>query len=592
MSGKKKIIKVKIFKLWEICALVIFVFIAVLSLDMFRRDILQTINLQNVEPVGTVVVKKNTVQRRISDRVLWDRLAYESPVYIGDLIRIAEISAAMLYIQDNSIDLEENTLIRIMLSPDGEGLQIILSEGALSVVAGAESRSLALDLKGQQVVTGPGAVVSAAVRNDGRTSVQVNEGAVQFIAQSGIVREIPSGAMVVMDASGTERQESSVVVLQPSPNVRLLNNSVQPLTVNFSWNRINLNPDDLLRLEISADRHFTRITNTVDGLDNQAQVRIDIGAWYWRLCRENTVLRSGNLTIADSTALELRSPALNSVFRYQDNYPVLNFQWTTAYEATSYVLEVSSTPDFADPIIRRNTTSAFHSESSLGDGVWYWRVMPVFPDVFGGGAVFTKAAYFRIEHSASSVTAAQNISFSQWLAAETPPVQAPPGVPLELQPPPPPPPPVVRAPEPAPAPAPAPRPPVQPPAEVLLAVPQNLRPANGTRIGITELQVNRAIVFNWNGVQGANAYILTLYQQTATGRRQVTRATITSGTSYTLSDLRLLDRGTFIWQIEAVDMGRNNAIQRRGRVGESNFVIDFPAPRPVQIEDTGILYGN
>jgi len=104
------------FRFFEYFIFAILILIAVISIDMFRHDLLFTFNLKNVEPVGTVVVKKNTVQRRIDNRVLWDRLSRESPVYAWDTIRVSDISSATLYIQNNSIDLKENTLVRIVPS--------------------------------------------------------------------------------------------------------------------------------------------------------------------------------------------------------------------------------------------------------------------------------------------------------------------------------------------------------------------------------------------------------------------------------------------------------------------------------------------
>jgi hypothetical protein len=37
---------------------------------------------------------------------------------------------------------------------------------------------------------------------------------------------------------------------------------------------------------------------------------------------------------------------------------------------------------------------------------------------------------------------------------------------------------------------------------------------------------------------------------------------------------------------------RGSNIEQRGNIGESIFTIDVPSLSPVQVEDTGILYGN
>jgi hypothetical protein len=100
------------------------------------------------------------------------------------------------------------------------------------------------------------------------------------------------------------------------------------------------------------------------------------------------------------------------------------------------------------------------------------------------------------------------------------------------------------------------------------------------------------MVFNWEAVEEADAYVFTLFQQTAGGRKQILRTEPLTDTSYTLENLSILDNGTFIWQIEAVGTGSAGTVERRGRIAETTFHINFPPPSPVQADETGILYGN
>jgi hypothetical protein len=117
-------------------------------------------------------------------------------------------------------------------------------------------------------------------------------------------------------------------------------------------------------------------------------------------------------------------------------------------------------------------------------------------------------------------------------------------------------------------------------------------PAAGYRVDIERLQSEQSITFRWSAVPGANAYIFALYQQTSSGRRQIIRRSPENRTGFTLNDLTILDRGTFIWQVEAVSRSPNGAIERRGRPGENTFTIDIPLPGPVEVDEMGILYGS
>jgi len=587
--SKKARKKPKYFNALDFFIVVFFLSIAAMSINLFRLDLLNTINLQNVQPVGFVVIKKNIVQRRHSDRVLWDRLANESPVYTGNLIRVADVSSATLDIQQNNIDLEENTLIRIIVSPDGDGVRIILNEGTLSLASKNESKKINVEVNGRQVRPDPGTVLKATARQDGRVSVQVNQGRAQFVETGRAEREISTGSLISMNANGTELAERAVVVTMPVPNARYLKTTTGLFTVFFNWNRINLAPNETLRLEISADRDFSRIYTRVDNLDRQAQVQLDSGLWYWRLSFQNTVLSDGSLTVSASTVPQLTTPSTGSVYNFTEEQPLVNFQWAEVEGAVAYIFQVSALPDFVTPRIDIQTTAVSFSDSSLGEGKWYWRVMPVFPSVFSGRTDYSPVTSFNIEKSPQA-PAVQEVSLSQWLAEQA-------NVPVERSP--------ERPQEPAPQVTTTEQPRVQPAASqpaasqpaasqpvTLLPAPQNLRPVNRTVFDFEGLRSQRSIPFSWSAVNEANAYIFTLYQQGTSGRRQIIRTTISGDTRYVLENLRLLDKGTFVWQVEAVTMGRGNNIERRGRVAEAVFVLDFDSPLPVQIEDTGVLYGN
>ena len=651
------------FRLKDILIVVFCLSGAVYSLNLFRLDLFNTVSLQNEQPVGTITIKQNIVQRRVANRVLWDRLAVESPVYLGDLIRVAELSSATLNIDNKQIDINENTLIRIQRSLGEEGLfEIELTEGSLSLSTGTDGGSIMLNLMGRQVEAAPGTILNAAAGTEGM-SLQVNEGTVLFIEEEGS-REVPSGTMIALNTQGAQRAEPAAVILKPLPNARFLKSTAQPVSIDFSWRRLNLRPDDSLRLEISADRNFSRIIHVIGGLDIFAQAALESGLWHWRLCLADAVLSAGRLTVTEAAGPQLLSPVTDSLYRYNNEFPALRFQWSQIAEASSYIFEASLIPDFINPQITRQTGAVFIVDSSMGPGTWYWRVKPVFPPVYDGSAAYSQVSFFRIEQSGISET----------LVIELPePIPEPEPVPQ--------PEPVVEEPEPAEEVIPAEirllapargatlpglsalreqtifsweydgeinnarfilsrnsnplsgRPYLErsnpgrtirvdrleegnwywtvvaqtadglsvsaaEPRQLrvlpipLLPAPDNRLPAAGSRIGIEQLRTQRNIVFRWAAVPGANAYIFTLYEQTRSGRRQIISTAPENRTSWTLDNVSELDRGTFVWQVEALNRGRNNVIEQRGRIGENSFILDVPLPGPVRLEEPGILYGR
>jgi hypothetical protein len=624
---------------------------AAYSIDLFRRDLFQTLSAQNETPIGTVSIKKNTVQRRMASRVIWDRLIKESPVYSNDTIRVAELSEADLHVGGNDITMSENTLIRLRLNKETGEFQIELASGNIGLVTADEK--VILNIMGRHVEAAPGTALTAAAGNKGM-ELQVNEGAATVKGEDGS-REFAAGTMIALDSEGSVRSDPAVVMIQPRPNTRYWKAGNEAFIVDFSWNRINFQRNDTLRLEIAEDQTFSRIVRSINGLYDSAQAALDTGLWNWRLTLSGTILSSGRLTVTDAEP-ELLSPARNQQFYYENEPPKLYFQWLGLEDVSHYVLEVDTTPEFRNPIIRKQTPVTSFTDSSLGTGIWYWRVLPVFSQTFERAAVsVSRNAAFRIVKG-------EEPQFLTFVTEEPPPA------------------PFVQQPAPASqssstAAQPLPSPPKRiilespdqaitlqgltalrqqtvfrwsseeavtqsrfvlsrnsnpltgrPAVEILdpnrtirldrleegtwywtveaqtsggvditaqmprqlrvlpiplLPAPTNLLPAAGQRIGIEELKkVN--IDFSWSAAAGANAYIFTLYQENGSNRRQITQIGPENRTSWT-TDVKALGRGNFVWQVEAVNVGRNNVIEQRGRPGQNSFVIDIPRPGPVRL---------
>jgi hypothetical protein len=500
---------------------------------------------------------------------------------------------------------------------------------------------------GRRVKAGPETTLNAAAGKDGIV-VKVGEGDAVF-TDGERRREIAAGGMVSLDANGVERMEKSAVAIRPLPNARYLKDKPEPLHVNFVWNRVNLDPGDTLRLEIAGDRNFNNITRVIENISDAAEAALGAGPWYWRLSStepdaSRRILLTERFTVTESAGPALLSPVTDSLYRYRYELPQLRFQWSEVGGASSYILEASATPDFINPYLRMETASVFSLNPGLGQGTWYWRVLPVFPSVYEGAAAFSPAAFFRIEQntlleaalilpetvrppepvplnvtllspaqgsSLPGLTALRRQTVFRWdsggeitrsrfiLSRNRNPltgrpvaeiinpdrtvrlnrlepgdyywtveVRGPDGIisaatPRQLQ--------ITAIP--------------------LLPAPGNLRPAGGSRIGIEQLKQSNRIVFSWSAVQGANAYIFTLYEQTGTGRRQIIRRPPQTRTSWTLDNLAPLGRGAFVWQVEAVNRNSASVIEQRGRIGEGTFTLDVPAPGTVHFEDPGTLYG-
>ena len=349
--------------------------IAAGSFYLFYQSLNQTLT-SDLDPVGTVTIRFNSVQRRMGDRVLWDRIFNESPLYPGDIIRVAELSGAVLNFDGNQIELEDNTIIAVTVGSSGQP-QVELFSGTLNFSSDEYSGNIILVVGGRTVEPEQGTGLTARSSDEG-IAIQVNEGSALITNEDGTNREAAAGTVFSEDTFGIER----FALFEP----------------------------------------------------------------------ESLIEQSAPVQIAE----------------------------------------------------------------------------PVQPSV---------------------------------------PVQAP-----------------------APPPSPA---QVQTAVPLLpLAAPANMRPVNGYRLGPNEVRSGSGLSFTWTAVSGANSYILTIYHQNDAGRRLITNTSPLTQTNWMLNDFSILDQGTFIWQVEAINRATNGTIQRRGSIGENTFIVDIPTPQVQLHRDIGGLFGN
>jgi hypothetical protein len=377
---------------------------AVASLYYFYRDFYASFRSLNIVPAGTVTVKYNTVQRRLADRAVWDRLFAQSPVYNGDLVHIARLSGAILNIDENNIELGENTLIRI--NKDADSLNLNFSYGNINLSTGANSKAVSLTI-GNQIVQIPRGAGINAVSNDDGLVLRVTEGAAQFII-GGQSRNVSAGEVIVRDADGGEVRRPMTAVVYPKPNANYLKTDARPLGVEFKWTRINLHPQDVIRLELASDKNFTRIIHAFDNLDSGAVVPLNAGTWHWRLLQINNTLASGRLTVTEAPAPVLITPTATATAQI----PVkiagqeVQFRWAEVPNVEYYNLQISRLQDFSAPEINVQLQTTNYINSDMDPGTWYWRVIPVFPNDYEGQARSSQTSSFQIRPAFVPVIAA------------------------------------------------------------------------------------------------------------------------------------------------------------------------------------------
>jgi hypothetical protein len=372
-----------------------------LSLNFFRLDLFSTLTRQTEQPIGTITFKYKVAQRRFVDRVLWDRLKKESPVYNGDFIRTSDLSeAAITFSQGGAvIDLAENSLIQLR----EDGARIEINEGGLNVSAADSALVL---VSGDRLVTvETGGVLKAGVEEGGLT-LRVMEGTASFTGpgESGTAS---AGETLALDGAGP-RLVREIAALFPRPQARFLTPQVGPqpekFTLPFRWNRGSLDPEELTRLEIAEDRSFSRIVFTAELAGDSAAAELEPGSYFWRVSPVNAGGADLSPNILSFKILSVSAPVLISPaegYRYQFRIkkPSVRFLWTETVEAAFYILEAADNPEMVNPALLQEVRGTSFYSSMLGPGTWHWRVRPVFPAAYEGTVGEGAPASFSITQS-------------------------------------------------------------------------------------------------------------------------------------------------------------------------------------------------
>jgi hypothetical protein len=371
---------------------------------LFLIDLNLTLSRLSDQPVGTIAYKRRAAQRRFVDRILWDRLRQESPVYSGDYIRTAALSQVRVSLAGgDSIELEENTLIQIAPERDNK-FRIDLAEGGLSV----DSRAGMVRVKaGETVVeTSPGSAALVTATTAGLDLVTL-EGSVEM-RKGNERRELAAGE--TYHAAGVFREAAQVAVVSPRPGAKLLNTGEGPLPVAFRWNRSA--EDEQILLDIAEDRGFNRIVRTLESRGGGAVAELAKGIYYWRVYPASEAgvetrqgESNGRLTVVYAPAPRLVAPRPEELFRFSTARPGIRFQWTACEGAAAYLVEVADTPGMVNAAYRIQVQATGDETGSvvcsgLGQGAWHWRVTPVYGWDYEGIPVVSDTGSFRIERTA------------------------------------------------------------------------------------------------------------------------------------------------------------------------------------------------
>lgn len=351
----------------------------------FYKNFTATLSKLNEEPIATISFKYKTAQRKFLERLVWDRLKQESPLYNGDTIHTADSAEATITFTDgNRIELFESTMIQIWSNTEDGGQEAVLTSGSAFIETDEENgNNVKVSTPGISnlgVAVGTGAAVNIGVTNGGY--VQVVTGQAAITNEEGNLKTISTGDAVSL---GDEKlQIPQIVVTSPSPNKKFLYHSEALHKVEFAWKTSNLPEHSDLILDISTDKNFETISDSRILFSAEKLIlNLKPGSYYWRIRSssknsENTFTVGSRFQIIQSLPPSLIAPVQDYEYSYRTKKPAVRLIWSEANAASSYRLVIADNAKLRNPIITQRTSTNSTIISTLAEGTYFWQVTPYY----------------------------------------------------------------------------------------------------------------------------------------------------------------------------------------------------------------------
>lgn len=363
------------------------------SLLFFWKDLNTSSTRDDISNIARISDKKNILQRKFADRVVWERLQQNSLLYDSDTIRTSDDADARIeFINNTVIEISENTMIQVSLDSDGS-VNVAVGGGNISVdtTASSEKSSVKLSMQdGSVVKLDSGSKVTASsypyAYSDGTegsaSSISVQAGSAVVSNANGDSQALNGGESVCIEEDGVIRKQD-ITITSVSKNLRVfkIDEKTEPLKLEWQASQeLEENPVEI-KVQVSRDKDFTQIVESYSATGSSSvDIQPTEEKLYWRVFTEDEEEKAveGRIQVIDIENTELSYPINNSLFKYRKNYPVINFAWSESEYADYYRIEISSTEDFSQPVIVQDIAQNNFTTAKLGKGNYFWRVTPYY----------------------------------------------------------------------------------------------------------------------------------------------------------------------------------------------------------------------
>lgn len=334
---------------------------------------------QGRHSIGTVQPKERLVTRRQTDSFHWQNLLNGSPVYEYDTVRTAAASQASISFFDGSeIEVYENSLIKLggltseQIAELESGVLSVNNTGTAEKTISVGGKTLKLSGNTQALINGSkdgGTVIEiqngSALLQDGKNEITISQlQAVQLFDNGEIsaVADLP------------------IAALYPTANKKFVKTGKdEEVPFTFASNDV-----ENVKLVISSDKDFKTVYKSITNFQKTdmknvytCQSEIPGEKVYWKLVYANGEETDAmELNVYEVENISSMTPMHNAQVIQSASDNMVKFTWNKSEDAHSYVFELSRTPEFENPEVKKTLGNTSTQVRITEEGQYYWRVTP------------------------------------------------------------------------------------------------------------------------------------------------------------------------------------------------------------------------
>lgn len=354
-----------------------------------RAELDRKLSSGDVKPLAQIVSVSNEVQKNQSNNLMWVEVNTGDTLYDGDSIQTSKKGMVKINFQNQGyIDVEPDSLIKIEQSQGEIALNLV--EGSLFVKGGGESTD---GKKANQLVLNSAngkidlSQASASLaKTKGEVSLQVLEGKAKVQGKDGKSSELSSGSTGKLGSTGVTTEKYDLKILSPAPQKPYYVDPESNRVVTFKW--LGYPKDWKVSLWVGPSRSELADSGAFSQPGSSTlSIPLSMGSHYWKLVAKD----ASEKVVAESPVYKtdlMARYAPTVIFPTADaqipmeTFPMdMTFKWDRGNEDARVTFEIAK-----DPLMNQKVAvKSFSKEESfilpkLNAGTYYWRMSAKYHD--------------------------------------------------------------------------------------------------------------------------------------------------------------------------------------------------------------------